>query len=118
MAAVTARSPRRLRWYVVVVIAWGLALSGALGVLVTQSVSTAHRADATATDLRDALCPLARVIAESPVQPNSSELGRGLVRQYAAIYQRLCRVGFGPLGPVDPDAYKPASPTPAPTPTR
>lgn len=82
-------------------------------------VSLVNTSAATAEDLRQATCPFNRELASAPIPPNTGELGRRLVRDAAAAYQRVCVPTFGPLPPVDPDAYRVApSPTPTPSPTR
>lgn len=126
MTGPTARG--KLRLAVVAAILWGAAASGVVGWQVQTGRATAHRAAEVASALADATCPFNRDLASLPVAPQTGEIGRRIVRDAAAAYQRVCVPRYGPLPPVDPDAYRPApssapptststAPRPAPTPT-
>lgn len=74
------------------------------------------RIEANARTLRVAIradCEWYADIAKAPVADNAQELGRRLVRHAAETYRdRQCAAAFGPLTGVDPDAYRPAPPSP------
>lgn len=91
--------------YVVAAVFWAGVLTSLLVWLMLQATSEAQA-------VRYALCPFDRDIATAPVAANSSELGRRIIRDAAAAYLRVCVDQYGPLPPVDLDAYLPAPPTP------
>ena len=58
---------------------------------------------------RTSQCTEWKATATQDVSPATTELGRSLVRTAAAAYRLTgCEKFLGPLGDVDPDAYRPA----------
>jgi hypothetical protein len=67
------------------------------------------RQDAARLRQSTALCRSWKQQAEVDVLPSSTELGRSIVRTAADAYRLTgCQILTGDLGPVDPEAYRPA----------
>jgi len=129
-------SPRVTRW---IVFGWMAVLLFAVGVLSVRATGEQSRTQAAVTDAITkeqerqaaeqtrqaaeqerqgrALCQSWKQTAESDVSPNASELARSIVRTAADDYRLVhCERFAGPLGEVDPEAYRPAPPSPPPVP--
>lgn len=117
---------RRLAW------AWVLVMSAGFGWVVARETSEDTRLDAAADraaveQIRAELdrqataaaararrqCEAWRREAAVQVNPSTTDLGRVVIRNAAALYtlDPTCRRVLGELPPVDPDAY---TPSPAP----
>lgn len=94
------------------ILAWVLGASIVIGWLVAGRVNDVREQRQAAIGF----CTQARDAATADVPATSSELGRNLVRIAAGAYQiGQCDHITGPLGDVDPDAFRPApSPSTAP----
>lgn len=101
---------QRFNWRGIVLQLWAFAASVMVIWFSVYSLHTAGEARSRSQDLRAAICPFYKDIAALPVSPKSSDLGRGIVRDAADAYARLCVSIYGPLPPVDPEAYKTAPP--------
>lgn len=88
-----------------VILVWVLAVSVAIGYLVAGRINDVREQRQAAVGF----CSQAKASATADVPATSSELGRNLVRISAGAYQiGHCEQITGPLGDVDPDAFRPA----------
>jgi hypothetical protein len=80
---------------------------------VTAAITAEQQRQAAEQDRQGrALCAIWKGTAEADVLARSSEVVRSQVRTAAAAYQLVrCDERTGPLGLVDPEAYKPAPPS-------
>lgn len=106
---------RRTRWV------WGtigaVVLVGALAWLGAYVLIDRNNIRQAAEQRRQAVgfCTDLGRRATAPVPPTATDLGRSNVRTAADAYSITgCDTTLGPLGPVDPDAYRTAPPTPRP----
>lgn len=109
-----------LGWVVLVSVVIGGQQVHAAG----ETTRTRHSLDMVLRQQAEGVCPFWRSIAQSEVPPNTSSIGRTIIRNAVTAY-RASRCedlpGFGPLRSIDPDAYLPPPPPPSgppPSPTR